>query len=94
MWKVQRLADKQFVVLSLSGRIEGEQLLDLQKAVAPEGSNQDVVLDLKEVKLVDQDTVTFLACCEASGTELRNCPAYIRERIRRESEENSREWNE
>lgn len=80
-----KIADKQFVVLSLSGRIEGEQLLGLQKALASEGGNQNVVLDLKEVKLVDQDAVRFLACREASGTELRNCPAYIRECIRRES---------
>jgi len=33
---------------------------------------------LKDVRLVDQDAVTFLAECEASGARLRNCPAYIR----------------
>jgi anti-anti-sigma regulatory factor len=81
MWKVQRLADKEFVVLTLSGQIEGGQLMELQEVLASECGNQPMVLDLTEVKLVDQDAVTFLSSCEASGTELRNCPAYIREWI-------------
>jgi anti-anti-sigma regulatory factor len=83
MWKVQRLVDKEFVVLTLSGQIEGEQLMELQEVLASERGNQRMVLDLMEVKLVDQDAVTFLSSCEASGTELRNCPAYIREWITR-----------
>jgi hypothetical protein len=84
MWKVQKLTDGEYVVLSLIGRIEGEQLAELQKVFASEVSNLNIVLDLKEVKLVDQDAVTFLADCEAGGTQLRNCPAYIREWIGRE----------
>jgi hypothetical protein len=39
-------------------------------------------VDMKEVKLVDQDAVRFLSSCETGGTRLRNCPAYIREWIR------------
>jgi hypothetical protein len=84
MWKVQRLADGGSLVLSLSGRIEGEQLVELQKAFASEAGDQTAILDLKEVKLVDQDAVRFLARCEAAGTTLRNCPPYIREWIIRE----------
>ena len=84
MWKVQKLTDGELVVLSLIGRIEGEQLVELQKVFASEAGHQRMVLDLKDVKLVDQDAVTFLADREAGGTELRNCPAYIREWIARE----------
>jgi ABC-type transporter Mla MlaB component len=79
MWKVQRLADDEFVVLTVSGHLESEQLTELQKAVAAEAGDQNVVLDLKEVRLVDRETVSFLANCEANGTRLCNCPAYIRE---------------
>ena len=43
-----------------------------------------VVIDLKEVTLVDRDAVTFLALSETGGIELRNCPAYIREWVDRE----------
>ena len=45
-----------------------------------------VLLDLKEVKLVDREAVRFLAYCEAKGTTLKNCAVYIREWIRRETE--------
>jgi anti-anti-sigma regulatory factor len=86
MWKLQKLADGEFVVLRLSGRIEGEQLLELRDVFASEAEGRNVVLDLQDVKLVDQNTVTFLAHCEASGTQLRNCPAYIREWVGREKE--------
>jgi len=84
MWKVQRLPDNGFVVLRLSGRLEGEQLSQLQEVFESEGGNQDLVLDLKEVRLVDQEAVTFLAGCEAGGAQIRNCPGYIREWIARE----------
>jgi hypothetical protein len=43
-----------------------------------------VVIDLKEVTLVDRDAVTFLALSETSGIELGNCPAYVREWVDRE----------
>jgi hypothetical protein len=43
-----------------------------------------VVLDLAEVTLVDVETVRFLCGSEAKGIELRHCPSYVREWIRRE----------
>jgi ABC-type transporter Mla MlaB component len=78
MWKIQRLEDGDFVILGLSGRLERDQLAELQAAFASEAGNRGVVLDLKEVKLVDQDAVTFLAGCEAGGIKLLHCPSYIR----------------
>ena len=39
---------------------------------------------LSYVALVGRDAVKLLALCESNGTELRNCPAYIREWITRE----------
>jgi hypothetical protein len=84
MWKIERVAGAKGVELRLCGRIRSEELTDLNKVFASEGRSEVVVLDLREVKLVDQGTVSFLAHCEASGTELRNCPAYIREWISRE----------
>ena len=83
MWEVRKLVDNEFVVLTLGGQIEGGQLMELQQVLASECGNQPMVLDLTEVKLVDQDAVTFLSSCEASGTELRNCSAHIREWITR-----------
>jgi hypothetical protein len=43
-----------------------------------------VAIDLKEVFLVDGEAVRLLELIEANGTELKNCPAYVREWIMRE----------
>jgi anti-anti-sigma regulatory factor len=84
MWKVQKTNDGGLIVLLISGRIEGEHLTDLRKVFNAEAGNQNFIVDMKEVRLVDQDAITFLARCEANGAELRNCPAYIREWIERD----------
>ena len=42
------------------------------------------VLDLKDVTLVGQDGVTFLAACEEAHIMLANCPQYVREWITRQ----------
>ena len=85
MWKIRKMTEAKRVVLSISGRVGGEELLELQKAVTSEDApDQKVDLDLEELRLVDQQVVTYLACCEAGGTRLRNCPSYIREWIDRE----------
>jgi hypothetical protein len=39
------------------------------------------------VRLVNRDAIKFLADCEAGGTKLRNCPAYVREWIAKEKEQ-------
>ena len=46
-----------------------------------------VAIELAEVELVDRDAVKLLAQAEAEGIELRNCPAYIREWITNERDE-------
>ena len=84
MWKVQRAEDSGRVVLLVSGRIAGENLTELKKVFTAETENQDFILDMGEVRLVDQDSVEFLSRCEANGAELRNCPRYIREWIERD----------
>ena len=52
-----------------------------------EKNENAVVLDLKEIKLVDRETVTFLANFETDSARITNCPPYIREWIRRERAE-------
>ena len=83
--RIERSAKQGDVVaLSLSGRIRAEELAELQRLLEVEGQDRRIVLDLKEVKLVDRDAVRFLARCEANGIQLKNCPAYIREWIVRD----------
>ncbi|MCI0624157.1 MAG: hypothetical protein L0387_21325 [Acidobacteria bacterium] len=82
--KIQKSAAGEVVAYTLSGRIEVEEVAELQRLFKADGQDHRIVLDLKEVRLVDQDAVRFLDRCEADGTQLENCPAYIREWILRE----------
>jgi anti-anti-sigma regulatory factor len=72
------------VVFTLTGRIQAEQISELQALVKSGLPDHRLVLDLKEVKLVDLDAVRFLAEIEAQGARLRNCSAFVREWISRE----------
>ena len=56
-------------------------MAELEDAFGSETAVQNLILDLTDVRLVDQEAVRFLADCEARGVELRNYPAYIREWI-------------
>ena len=46
-------------------------------------AGQQLVLDLRDVTLVNEGAVQFLAGCEADSVKLENCPAYIRVWIER-----------
>jgi hypothetical protein len=70
------------VVLRVSGRIHAEQVDMLRELLGLEEVR--VVVDLREVTLVDREAVSFLALCEAQGVELENCAAYLREWVDRE----------
>jgi hypothetical protein len=82
MFQVRRSENGGVVTFALSGRIEEEQVAELQKLLEVEAEgNSTVVLDLADVRLVYREAVKFLADCEAGGVELRNCPPYVREWI-------------
>ena len=68
------------VSVTLSGRIDAEHLPELQRVIDGEEPRR-LVLNLEEVKLVDQDAVRFLARSEAAGVRLEGCAPYVREWI-------------
>jgi anti-anti-sigma regulatory factor len=76
------LGGKHEIILHVSGRIHAEQV-DMLKELA-EREEGRVVIDLREVCLVDRDSVRLLAAIQEKGIELRNPPAYIREWVSRE----------
>ena len=80
MLRTRRTGNGQ-VLFTLSGRIETEDIKQLQELLAVETSGQQLVLDLRDVTLVNQDAVKFLGCCEADGIKLKNCPLHIRKWI-------------
>src|ERR1700716_2308913 len=70
-------------VLVLSGDIAGDHTTDLETLVDADESGP-MVLDLKDVSVVDRAGVLLLARSEAKGATLLNCPSYVREWMHRE----------
>jgi STAS domain len=83
MLKIQKTANGE-VILRLSGRMDSENVAELEALFRSEGNGRRVILDLKDLTLVDREAVRFLERCEATSITLKNCPAYIREWITRE----------
>jgi anti-anti-sigma regulatory factor len=74
--KIDRVSEGQeCVVFVLSGRIQSEDVVELRTLISAE--KQRVVLDMKQVNLVDRAAVMFLSQCQAEGIELRNVSRYI-----------------
>ena len=81
--RIERLlGGEEETVLRVSGRIHAEQVDILKEMTEREAT--EVAIDLRDVSLVDRDSVRHLAVLEENGIELRNCPAYIREWVARE----------
>ncbi len=83
MLKITR-AENGDVVIKLSGRMNAENIGELKTLVSEGAKGRRIVLDLRDLTLVDQDAVSFLKRCEEDNITLKNCPAYIREWITRE----------
>jgi hypothetical protein len=74
-------------MLNISGRITDQDVATLRALLEQERGV--VAIDLKNVLIVDREALPVLAKYESNGVELRNCPAYIREWITRETEDKS-----
>jgi hypothetical protein len=77
MLKIQRKANGD-VVFTVIGRLEPDNVGELLLLLAVEPAGRSIVLDLKDLVLVDREAVRFLGQCEGQGIVLRNCPPYIR----------------
>jgi anti-anti-sigma regulatory factor len=83
-FRIDRVAINHLMVLLVSGKLNGEHVETLRNLLRQESGL--LAIDLKNVSLVDRDAVQLLAFAEHDGTELRNCPKYVREWINRERE--------
>ena len=75
------------MVFVLSGRIETEDLEELQRLLDSEQEAKRVALNLRDIQLVSKEVVRFLARYEQEGLLLEHCPAYIVEWIKRERQD-------
>jgi len=70
-------------VFTVSGRIDKEDIAELEALIAAEGNGTRITLDLKDMTLTGEDGIAFLAQCEAADVALINCDPYVREWITR-----------
>ena len=84
MLRIQRSEANEELVFTLSGRIDEDDVADLENVISSEASERRIVLDLKDVTLAGRGAVSFLERCEKDGIALRNCPMYVRELITRQ----------
>ena len=82
--RIERSERQRLTVFTLSGRMEAEQVTELKKLL--DRDYQNIILDLRELRLADRDAVRFLRGCQAEGVRLENCPAYVREWMDREQD--------
>ena len=83
MLRIERSANGP-VVFTLCGRMQTEDIPQIEQLLAAEPPGQKLSFDLWDVTLVNQDVVTFFADCEAAGIKLDNCRLYIRNWIGQE----------
>jgi hypothetical protein len=85
-FRIETAARGKFTVFVLSGRIEKQAIDELRRLFELQSDYRDIVLDLKDVVVVDRDVMRFLMRCEADGVKLENCTPYIREWMEREKD--------
>ena len=91
MLRITRAANGE-AVFRLSGRMDAESVAELERLFSAETRGRPIVLDLKDLTLVDREAVIFLAKCDGD-VQIKNCPPYIREWIRREQSERESDEN-
>ncbi len=85
-FRIETAARGKFTVFVLSGRIETPAIAELRSLFELQTDYRNIVLDLKDVSLIDRDVMAFLARCEADGVRLENCTPYVRDWIEREKD--------
>ena len=77
---IHRSEQADAVIFTLSGELDALHAARLQELLTREAPSTagHILLDLKEVTVVDRDGVRFLARALALGVRIENCPRYVR----------------
>ena len=74
--KIERNSRGGRTTIRLIGQFQSEHIGELEKQLQDNGPQ--LVLDLKEVTVVDVGVVRFLGVCKADGVKIVHCSPYIR----------------
>ena len=86
IFRIETAARGRFTVFILSGRIEKPAIAELRRLFELQTDYRDIVLDLKDVSVVDREGMRFFISCEGDGVKLEKCTPYIREWMEREKD--------
>jgi hypothetical protein len=85
-FRIETAERGRFTVFILSGRIGKQAIAELRRVFELQTDHRDIILDLKDVGVIDRNVIGFLVRCEADGVKLENCAPYIREWMEREKD--------
>jgi hypothetical protein len=83
-FRIETVARGRLSVFILSGHIETQAMAELKRLFERHTDCRDIVVDLRDVSMVDREVMRFFIRCEADGVTLENCTPYIREWMTRE----------
>ena len=82
-FRIHTTVNEESVTFAVSGRLDVDGIIELKRLLDEYPEGHRLVLDLKEVRLVDRFSIQSLAAFEGNGVRLVNCPAYVHDWIRR-----------
>jgi anti-anti-sigma regulatory factor len=83
-FRIETAARGRCTVFIVSGRIEAQAIAELRRLFELQTDYGEIVVDLRDVSLVDREAMRFFVRCEADGVTLENCTPYIREWMERD----------
>jgi hypothetical protein len=85
-FRIETAARGRLSIFILSGHIETQAMAELKRLFELQTDCRDIVVDLRDVSMVDREVMRFFMRCEADGVTLENCTPYIREWMKREKD--------
>jgi hypothetical protein len=85
-FRIETEARGRFAVFVMSGRLGKTAIAELRRLFGLQTDYRNIVIDLREVGVVDREVIRFFMSCEADGAKLENCTPYIREWMEREKD--------
>ena len=85
-FRIETAARGRLSIFILSGHIDTQAMAELERLFELHTDCRDIVVDLRDVSMVDREVMRFLMRCESDGVTLANCTPYIREWMKREKD--------
>lgn len=82
-FRIQTSVSEENVTFAVSGRLDVDGIAELKRLLDGYRESHRLILDLRDVGLVDRFSIQSLTAFEGNGVRLVNCPPYVRDWILR-----------